>query len=557
MLDELAAAGDIFKEALKRYHRTCFDLQKSCITRGLEVKLPDELSSRVVQEMELFSFYESTLRDARSALGYVRNTPSFTPINALPREIISQIFGLVATEEHSNLEYEEYTGAIRIVSLKSPDSLAHVCSYWREIALRSHTLWTHIDLSFDRSIGTRQISRAHTYASRAARAPLYVFIRPLSYYYHNPLPKEASFTPQFLASLAPQTGTLFLPLYKHTSKMFETFLKHCTPEVFSRLSLESHLNPADQCGFILSGEDLGLEPNSHEQNFLLDLPVEQLEDIMLHLTSLHMLDIFFPWSSKAYHNLTDLCLAYSPYSWAKISESNLVGTLRSSPLLRRLGIQINIVDSLPATTPIKPVALEHVEILDLHIESSASPDPLALGQLLRWIAPGLNPLRVSINQKYSNDINTNISFKDNSVTSFFARSNVISLNVSSRDLITHTPLTDLVNLSPSLRTLGIENFDFQEDTGSCFTPQPHSLSTLYLLRSKFYARGLANLIQTYSVQKVLLWECCSTGPGYIPLGPENDMISSALEGLLPHRPTVEYLASRPHAHPESRYEFLS
>ncbi|QRW26549.1 alpha-L-fucosidase [Rhizoctonia solani] len=299
--------------------------------------------------------------------------------------------------------------------------------------------------------------------------------------------------------------------------------------------------------FIRAKQDLNREKIVGEQR-LLDLSKDQLEEILLHITSLHASSPLFPWSSRVYHNLTELRLSYSSVQHSnEISESNFVGILRSSPLLRRLEFAFFVVDVLPAATPVRPIVLEHMEELKVTIRKSMPSGVFDVGCLLRWIAPGSNPLQVVIDQrhnKWSVAIQENSVFRDKLVVDFFSRSNVTQVIATFEHHL--SVLADLIDIAPNIRAIILEQFGFQVVPEAHSIPQSHiCLDSLYLLRSGVDIPKLMNAIRVCKIRKIFFWGCfISQSP--IVLSSDNDAISRALENSsLSYRPTIEYLPNHP------------
>lgn len=101
-----------------------------------------------------------------------------------------------------------------------------------------------------------------------------------------------------------------------------------------------------------------------------------------------MYGIYPHWTSQAYVGLFDLRLANSAMT---ITESQLVNILTSSPRLRVLCFSPQITDPLPAGSQIVPLRLDNLEVLNLQLMAYEQRDIL-----LRWLAPGPNPLQLCL-----------------------------------------------------------------------------------------------------------------------------------------------------------------
>ncbi|KAG8711122.1 hypothetical protein FRC11_003571, partial [Ceratobasidium sp. 423] len=75
----------------------------------------------------------------------------------------------------------------------------------------------------------------------------------------------------------------------------------------------------------------------------LNVSKERLEDTMFGLTTLRLWGVYPPWDSGAFYGLTELRLS----GIGGIPEFWLATILHSSPLLRSLGVSLEITDALP------------------------------------------------------------------------------------------------------------------------------------------------------------------------------------------------------------------
>ncbi|KAG8727536.1 hypothetical protein FRC11_012959 [Ceratobasidium sp. 423] len=159
------------------------------------------------------------------------------------------------------------------------------------------------------------------------------------------------------------------------------FLARCTPGVFTHFSMK--YGEYDNSICCIESTDNPQAPGS----VLVSIPSQQLEHLWLCTTTLRLDGIYPPWSSQAYHGLTELRLGGGMGS--RIPESSLVHILRSSPGLRFLYLRIDLDDPLPLESLVEPVHLDELAELDIMGEDS----PGHSDKILRWIAPGSKPLQ--------------------------------------------------------------------------------------------------------------------------------------------------------------------
>ncbi|CEL61269.1 hypothetical protein RSOLAG1IB_09891 [Rhizoctonia solani AG-1 IB] len=564
MIEELATASVLLQRALERYLAACSAVQKSCAFGDL----PPELANRVVQELELVPTYESMLRYANSSIRYARNALPFTPINSLPYEVMSHIFGLVVGDNCSLYQVQSTGCKVRS---KYPDILARVCSHWRHIALGLRTFWSHIDIFFDDSFNTPSISRADIHALRAGETPLFLHV------HLSNTAQQSSFdsaTLQSIAAIAPRTWAFDItsetPHRNLLETTFETVLRYCTPGMLTKLtvkSLPAFENTINQ--FILAR--LGIDSASHvdvnNQNLIVGLPAQYLDDAMLHLNSLNMERVFIPWYSRAYHNLSELRLTTGSGGLEReggtILESDLIVILRSSPLLQSLELGLVVLGGVPTTTPVEPIVLHHIEMLKVVVQVPGR-NPLSLreselGTLLRWISPGPKLLRLSI-INFPGVIWTVEAplFKGELVRDFFRRSNVAT--VTAKWLNADHQIADLWNAAPTIKCMILEELERRSLVGRGFqvTDSSAYLETLYMLKSDITI--LWDVILALKPRRVFLWNCYghftahSEPPNATPRMSQSLIIPSNVKSQLSHIPTIQFLERDPRILDECEFE---
>jgi hypothetical protein len=111
-----------------------------------------------------------------------------------------------------------------------------------------------------------------------------------------------------------------------------------------------------------------LENSKCPYNFgsqLLNLPYQDLEDLLLPITVLHLRQMYPHWTSQAYHGLVELHLCSVMLPAARITKSQLVTILKSSPGLRVFHFNLDLIKDSLVDAPIVPVRLDDLEVLNL------------------------------------------------------------------------------------------------------------------------------------------------------------------------------------------------
>ncbi|KAI0916749.1 hypothetical protein AcW1_007885 [Taiwanofungus camphoratus] len=108
------------------------------------------------------------------------------PIHALPVELLARIFEL-GVDDH----YAPHPDAVPQGVPAFEVLVSHVCLHWRDVALRTPSLWTHIHFR-----AVPHIARARLYLARSTRHPLHIFIDSASEADH--VPGSSIFRDEFL-----------------------------------------------------------------------------------------------------------------------------------------------------------------------------------------------------------------------------------------------------------------------------------------------------------------------------------------------------------------------
>jgi hypothetical protein len=97
------------------------------------------------------------------------------PARAVLAEVVTWIFELVLDTQSYSFDSEINKG-VKVSRLRYPELLSHVCSCWRQIAVSSHSLWSHIDLVPFQLLQETLIARSQVLTARAGHPLLNVHV---------------------------------------------------------------------------------------------------------------------------------------------------------------------------------------------------------------------------------------------------------------------------------------------------------------------------------------------------------------------------------------------
>ncbi|CAE6455683.1 unnamed protein product [Rhizoctonia solani] len=526
MVQELVAAGDQLCSSLDRYVRACSSTRAACLSGGRLDDSPELRKSLEKQSNDIMS-HITKLEDARAAVQAVRsNIPKLTPINDLPVEILARIFHLFLPDQ-SCLVQRGYTGKITKIKYPLyPDTLAQVCSYWRQIAVASPELWTHIDIVLDHPLNPGLFARAKVYATRAGRLPLEIHIsdpgseREKTQFQAT---QDGGTTTRgnrsklshewedlhdfkiFTSDIVPiKTLELDLCIYDRIREIYysllEYFFAHCEGGVLTKYIVRRNPGWVISCPFIEPAET----PHSRD-GALLAVPIRHLDDVWFRISSIRANALYPHWKSKIYHGLVEL---YIDKEIPEISESQLVNILRSSPNLQVFHFDA-LLEAITDHEIIDPVYLEDLRELKLVLRCDS--EATSASRILQYIAPGSKPLQLSVANAEEWDI-----------ANFFSRANVTRFygwGVSDMiPILSQCRLLEVLVLNE--QDLGTQNlnsvidrsFDSDDSDGGVaitYTSRPSSstrINTLYLLwYSHFVFEQLQAVVEKHSVQRLIIY----------------------------------------------------
>ncbi|KAG8795833.1 hypothetical protein FRC12_008986 [Ceratobasidium sp. 428] len=168
------------------FHDACMTLYQAAI------KPKDDGASQTCLDFELvqladrlspLSVAEHKLRESLAFLCRTRNTSqSIVPINKLPAEILSRVFECVHSQQDcvDNINVDLRLSPLAV--------LPSVCASWRQVALDTPPLWTHLD--FFGENGSYSTSRITLWLQRARHAPLHLHFKRYRFFEDEGLTTE-------------------------------------------------------------------------------------------------------------------------------------------------------------------------------------------------------------------------------------------------------------------------------------------------------------------------------------------------------------------------------
>lgn len=496
LIEGLNNASALLHSALDAYLGACAAIQGHYQQTNTLTSIPREVVDRVANELPLVTSYETKIRQAKSTIGQAMNS-TITPINTLPSEILIRIFHLVVDGKPCGVKYNS---GEKITLPKYPDFLSYVCTRWRQLVVHSPTLWSHIDLVPFSPLSRGFETRAEVCVTRANNLLLDLHVYEPAFCEQIDIDKMLD----LLVALAPRVKSLELAIPDASEVLDKSVIEccfgNCSPGTFTRLILTDHGSNAPT--FLWASDD----PDDLDEGWL-DIPSEKIDNLLLPVTDLLLDGIYLPWTHQAYHGLVELRLTSTRKPVASITESELVNILSLSPRLKILHFGLTITAPLPKGSSIPPVRLDDLEILNL-----TSPRYAQLSTLLRLLAPGSNPLRVSL-EPYSLD---SPPLHMGEVKDFFARSNVAELHIRRfpREEDLRPGVNELIDPNPNLRILAMSDAYWKRratpiiglDNQQPTTPRRH-LDALYIINSRIELDELERVITQYPVKMLVFWGC--------------------------------------------------
>ncbi|KAF8597677.1 hypothetical protein BDV93DRAFT_562094 [Ceratobasidium sp. AG-I] len=421
-----------------------------------------------------------------------RNTLAL--INKLPPEVLQQIFAALPLCVHNiDNEVPLHIGSIEVIT--------EVCGYWRRMAINTACLWTHIDLTVGSNFHALY-QRSTNFFERSRGAPIHLHISDPS------AGGYSCYEPQVIA-----------------------LTKHIAPHLIRIQSLDVHSRYHPKClicpmnAFWLSNGSIGStkalsirKPGSNGLVFLggtsratPELKSQEHGGELLHsLSTLHLQNTYFPWSSSAYRGLIDLRLDFTGVidtTDISVSQSTFADILSSSPQLATLKLSNLLITQTPdwnQSTSYRLGCLQVLNVLAMDLES--------LSLLLPMIDPPQSAGGLSVGMPAY----TGNKFEE-VVEGFFNRSYITTLH-----LVQHDAPNDIAHVMALLKHItGLERLSLRCSTPEQCTPlipydlaveaeqtkRSFDLNELYIISKPVNPEKIQPLISMYGVQTLYLVGC--------------------------------------------------
>ncbi|KEP47562.1 putative F-box-like domain protein [Rhizoctonia solani 123E] len=499
-MEELLKTSKRLKSCLDEYLGACSVIATS---HDLTGERGTPLLNGIEQELQTVAAYETDILNANSILAQKRNSsPALVPINALSPEILEWIFQLAYRSWLFNMD-------IRLPYPMFPETLTHVCSRWRQVALGSQSLWSRVNVPiFNRSYELL-ISRGETFASRVAPSVLDVHILTANRdvftpYLHRKLDQFCASSGAKIRSLQLTNGIKSATYDLYLESLIQASFPHIVPGTLRHLGLVDYY-PLRR-GFVGSTEAIRYTYPFVRLEISIKLSQRQLDEILRPIQSLWLRNVFFSWESPAYCGLVDLRLLISgssKYGDVSIESSQLREILSACPGLRTFYCHIEVKRSvMDVEGPVYLADLEELNLRQITSEHHESILPLLL--------PGQKPLSLSIQAKWENpytEVDQDENLFSTPVLDFFKRSNVTALFIRNRSFSRGLWLKSLLMDSPaSVRIIGLQSFTLDDMTGLTNLEQPclTRLDCLDLMSCYFKVETLRELARVCPIQVLKL-----------------------------------------------------
>lgn len=500
LINELGAASNLLHDALTRYAAACAAVQ-TYYGRTITLSgVPRALSDRVAAELLSVSSYETTIKQARSAISQASNySTSITPIHTLPIEVLSRIFRIIVGARPCQLDIKD--NSRRDITLpRYPDFLSQICSRWRQVTIGLPSLWSHIDIATFHRLTEGSITRASVCAVRAGSLPLDIHVRVPMFLEEF---KEDSLL-GFFRSAAMRIRSLELSI-PDTSGDFdepalEYCLKSCVPGILAELVIK---NSGHNAGYFLEAtDDVGEIANS--ENVWVKLPKGRFEDVLQSVTTLRLDGLYPLWTSQAYHGLEELHLTCKG-ALMSISKLQLYSIFVQSPRLRVVEFTLGI----RAEPPEDRIAFQPARLINLEVLELSELDYSRLNIFLGLLEPCSKPLQLAVLYQDRHPLSTH----EDKVVEFLKNSNITRLSVKATSG-SGLQVNELFHLLPHLRVLAFADIKNRNAAQLTLAASPHitaassfRLDVLYLLRPHMHLDTLCRIIETHTVQKLVVWDC--------------------------------------------------
>ncbi|KDN46068.1 hypothetical protein RSAG8_04575, partial [Rhizoctonia solani AG-8 WAC10335] len=228
-------------------------------------------------------------------------------IHGLPDEILAHIFDYVIKMKPcpASPRCRTTQATKQPPFMIDPLIMSHVCSRWRQIAIHTPILWSHIDLQpdLDKADVPRAIARLEAFVERSGQTLLDIHILDPPPVNFDPFDvsrdESESYLQPLIEFIAPHTKCLTLESSSglddgnHPRATLAAFFAKCVPGTLKTLTIEI---PASRPSYSPWGSYL----SAHDRATL-GLPMENLESLLHSITTLRLCGYYPRADSKAYH----------------------------------------------------------------------------------------------------------------------------------------------------------------------------------------------------------------------------------------------------------------
>lgn len=542
MIKGLHAANNVLSASLDQGLVAFSAFANSYSSRNSRGGIPRVVLGNADNELQLITSYDMNIKQARAIASQTKptTTPTRVPIHVLPPEILIVIFQLVLDAQPCYFEHRDQR-YLKGYPLKYPEILSHVCSRWRQIALSSHMLWSHIDLVPFNTCGSlpskRLLARAKVFASRADCSMLSIHLAGQTNSDDPDSPDIDLDLDDFCASVATGIKSLELSTYQSFRKLHLSVLQHCFTE--GALGLLNQLTIASNTGILTSGS---LPYTGTTGNPFIELDPQCYEECLLPVETLRLTGVYFPWTHQVYHGLVELHLI--PQNGLlgpplPITKPHLLAILGSSPKLRILHLGLDIVDPTPHADPCITARLRDLEVLNLR---SMSCDSYQV--LLQLLSLGSKPLQLSLSFHFNKL--SSILFSDEFKT-FFTRSNVTQLYIEGNSSLCLLKLLGTLHM-PGLQSLVLADCELgpvshpgpASNTGEHDCPTCTRLDTLHLIYCTINLNELRHIAAIVPIRTLKLGACSVQSDDNSDIQPQAEDKKNQLAEI---SPVVEFFSA--------------
>ncbi|KAG9076893.1 hypothetical protein FRC06_009233 [Ceratobasidium sp. 370] len=483
-LNEWKATRTLLVDTIKSYRTASAALGVAC-ARVSPHPLERAAVEQVLLDLDLeildLGSNEEILRDTRISFLQLRNSSArLTRISALPPEVLTHILTLSRTYCVRDSEAKWCFNAV-----------AEVNTQWRQIALSTPDMWTHIDIILA-TPESRRYSLAKVFFERSRDALVHVHIsEPRSPTARLDIVQLAN----FLAPHLPRVHSLELHTRAGSTHLI-SFILHqwlngnsAAPE-----ALYIHRTVARELFRPENGEHGNVAPTAASGN---------QTNVVLPLRILHLQGAVFKWESPAYHGLVDLRLDTGPMSTLlAISVSQLANILSMSPKLGTLKLHRILITNPENWSPPAPIVLDCLQALNM-----VDLEPSSLQLVLPLIAQPNSSAQLSVGLTFY------LGQLYDEIEAFFSRCRVATLYRESEVQVglfwgIPVPIPHLVIANSDIETP--QSITSERAQEVSLLPKPvcfHPITRLTLVSCGFTIEELASLVANHGVQTLRLDLC--------------------------------------------------